>query len=73
VRRRGEADTQWNGDRVSLGRADIRNIDERRADRGRTALAATVFTAVGVGLVAAFAKMKGLVSGNGGRPPVPGT
>jgi hypothetical protein len=73
VRRRGEGETNWNGESLALDRSDIRFLNERHTARGRTALAATAFTAAGAALVVAIARAKGLVSGNAGRPGVPGT
>jgi hypothetical protein len=73
LQRRGEAETSWTGETLALTSADVRRIDQRRLSRGRSTIAATAFTAVGVAIVYAIAKAKGVVSGGSNRPPVPGT
>ena len=73
VTRRGEGESKWNGETLALDRADIRGINERHTARGRTAMVATASVAAGAALLIAIARATGLVSGSGGKPPVPGT
>ncbi|MEO7965820.1 MAG: hypothetical protein ABIT38_18060 [Gemmatimonadaceae bacterium] len=74
LRRRGEGDTQWNGESVNIGRGGIRFLRQRTSSRGRTALALGAFTALGVGLVVAIAKAVGVsATSSPVRPHPPGS
>lgn len=74
LRRRGEADTKWTGDALTVPRMDVRVLSQRTPSRTKTAVAIGVFAAVGVGLMVAIAKATGLVSGSPPTSqPVPGT
>jgi hypothetical protein len=74
LRRRGEADTRWTGDAITIPRTDIRVLSQRTPSRGKTAVAIGVLSAVVIGLIVAIAKATGLVSGSGPNgQPVPGT
>ena len=71
LRRRGEGETRWTGDQITLAREDIRYIHQRSLSRGRTIAAATGFIGGGHGLLYIIAKAAGLVSGTPMRPPTP--
>jgi hypothetical protein len=73
VRRKGQEEARWHGETLMLRRGDIRDIEERKTSRGRTAIAVAAVTSAGVALIVAVARATGLVSGNPSRPPVPGT
>jgi hypothetical protein len=73
LRRRGEGDTRWTGEALTLPREDIRQLAERHTARGRTAVAIAAFATAGVALLIAIANATGLVNGSTGRPPIPGT
>ena len=73
LRRRGEADTRWTGDLIRLDRNDMRAVNARSFSRGRTAIAASIFTGLGLTVLYAIAKATGLVSGSSYRPPISGT
>jgi len=73
VYRRSEGMSEWHGETVAVTRDAIRNLTERKPARFKTAVAASAFAAAGAALVVFIAKATGLVSGNGGRPPIQGT
>jgi hypothetical protein len=71
INRRDFGESTWNGETVSLNAGDIRTLRERSLSRGRTATAASLISAGGIGVIYAIAHATGLVSGSSGRPPVP--
>jgi hypothetical protein len=67
VRQRDGIETFWKGERVSIPRADIAEIRQRRFSRSKSAVAGVALIAAAVGAVEAFIGV-----GGGSQPPAGG-
>lgn len=65
VRQRDGVETFWKGERVTIPRADVAEIRERRFAKGKSAIATVALIAAAVGAVEAFI-------GTGSGAPTPG-
>ena len=72
VTRRGAGESRWNGELVTLGPSDIRDMELKHLSRSRSWTAASLFVAGGVAVITAIAKAKGHTDANG-RPVTPGS
>ena len=64
VRQRNGVETPWRGEQVTIPRADVAEIRQRRLSRGKSALATLAVIAAAVGAVDTF-----IGTGSGGQPP----